>query len=592
LEIRMRRIAALILLPLALGCAGRLEEDAALRDRTLYLSTLRIRGFDPAKVSDVPSAQAIQRVYEGLLQISYLDRPYRLEPLLADSMPERSADGLRYTFRLRRGLYFADNPCFPGGRGREVTAEDFVYSIKRIADRKVGSSGWWAFDGRIRGLNAFREASSASGPTDYTLPVEGLRAIDPHTLVIELTAPYPQFLWILAMHYGVVVPREAVETYGDRFSSRPVGTGPYRLTEWKRNYRMVFERNPKWAETGRGDRYPVSGEAGDAERGLLADAGKPLPLIDRIVSYVVADPATQWMMFLRGQLLETDIARDNWSVVVDAQGALLPELQARGIQLVVAPQLRITYVGFNMDDPVVGTNRLLRQALSSAFNAGEWIKLNNGRVRPAISPIPSALPGHDADYAPWRFDLDRARRLLAEAGYPEGRDPATGRRLELTLDLGRADDLELRQSAELLTAFFERIGVVLRLQFNNGPAFYEKLERRQAQLFYLSWIGDYPDAENFLQCFYGPNASPGSNRANYRNPAFDALFERARGMEDSPERTGLYAELARIVIEDCPWLLLSEPLTYTLHHERLRNRKPHLFSFGMEKYYRLEASAP
>lgn len=588
----MRRLAALILLPLALGCAGRLEDDSALRDRTLYLSTLRIRGFDPAKVADVPSAQAIQRVYEGLLQIAYLDRPYRLEPLLAESMPERSEDGLRYTFRLRRGLYFSDDPCFPGGRGREVTAEDFVYSIKRIADRKVGSSGWWAFDGRIRGLNAFREASSASGPTDYALPVEGLRAIDPHTLVIELVAPYPQFLWILAMHYGVVVPREAVEAYGDRFSSRPVGTGPYRLAEWKRNYRMVFERNPKWAETGRGDQYPVSGEAGDAERGLLADAGQPLPLIDRIVSYVVADPATQWMMFLRGQLLETDIARDNWSVVVDEQGALLPDLQARGIQLVVAPQLRITYVGFNMDDPVVGTNRLLRQALSSAFNAGEWIKLNNGRVRPAISPIPSALPGHEADHAPWRYDLDRAKRLLAEAGYPEGRDPATGRRLELTLDLGRADDLELRQSAELLTAFLERIGVVLRLQFNNGPAFYEKLERRQAQLFYLSWIGDYPDAENFLQCFYGPNASPGSNRANYRNPAFDALFERARGMEDSPERTGLYAELARIVIEDCPWLLLSEPLTYTLHHERLRNRKPHLFSFGMEKYYRLEASAP
>ena len=581
-------ILLLILLALGVsGCGARLEESAGLRDETLYLTSLRIRGFDPAKVGDVSSAQAIQRIYEGLLQIAYLDRPYRLEPLLAEAMPEKSADGLRYTFRLRRGIHFQDDPCFPGGSGRELTAEDVVYSLKRIADRKVGSSGWWAFEGRIAGLDAFRAASAGEGPTDYAAPVEGLRAPDRYTVEIALTRPYPQFLWVLALHYGSVVPREAVEFYGERLSSHPVGTGPYRLAEWRRNYRMIFERNPKWAETGRVDAYPTTGEAEDAARGLLTDAGKPLPFIDRIVSYVVADPATQWMMFLRGQLDESDIARDNWSIVVDEQGELLPDLRARGIRLSITPQLRITYVGFNMDDPVVGTNTLLRQAITCAFNSEEWIKLNNGRVRRALGPIPSALPGYEPDHMPFPFDLERARRLLAEAGYPEGRDPATGRRLELTLELGRADDQELRQSAELLTAFLARIGIVLRLNFNNGPAFYDKLERRQAQLFYLSWIGDYPDAENFLQCFFGPNASPGSNRANYRNAEFDRLFEMARVLEDSPERTELYRRMARIVIADCPWLFMSEPMIYTLHHDRVANRKPHLFSYGMEKYYRL-----
>ena len=581
-------ILLLILLALGVsGCGARLEESAGLRDETLYLTSLRIRGFDPAKVGDVSSAQAIQRIYEGLLQIAYLDRPYRLEPLLAEAMPEKSADGLRYTFRLRRGIHFQDDPCFPGGSGRELTAEDVVYSLKRIADRKVGSSGWWAFEGRIAGLDAFRAASAGEGPTDYAAPVEGLRAPDRYTVEIALTRPYPQFLWVLALHYGSVVPREAVEFYGERLSSHPVGTGPYRLAEWRRNYRMIFERNPKWAETGRVDAYPTTGEAEDAARGLLTDAGKPLPFIDRIVSYVVADPATQWMMFLRGQLDESDIARDNWSIVVDEQGELLPDLRARGIRLSITPQLRITYVGFNMDDPVVGTNTLLRQAITCAFNSEEWIKLNNGRVRRALGPIPSALPGYEPDHMPFPFDLERARRLLAEAGYPEGRDPATGRRLELTLELGRADDQELRQSAELLTAFLARIGIVLRLNFNNGPAFYDKLERRQAQLFYRSWIGDYPDAENFLQCFFGPNASPGSNRANYRNAEFDRLFEMARVLEDSPERTELYRRMARIVIADCPWLFMSEPMIYTLHHDRVANRKPHLFSYGMEKYYRL-----
>lgn len=570
----------------AAGCA-RVEESASQRAQTLYLTTLRIRGFDPAKAADVASALAIQCVYEGLLQVSYLDRPYHLEPLLAAAMPERSEDGLRYTFHIRSGIYFSDDRCFPAGRGREMTAEDFVYSIKRLADQKVASTGWWAFEGRIRGLDDFRTASGGDAPTDYDAPISGLRATDRYTLEIELTEPYPQFLWILAMHYGSAVPREAVDYYGERFGSNPVGTGPYQITDWRRNYRIIFEKNPKWMETGRIDRYPTTGEPEDEERGLLKSAGKPLPLIDRIVCYVVSDSATQWMMFLNGQLDESDISRDNWSVVVDEQGALVPELRERNIQLSIAQQLRITYLGFNMDDPTLGTNRLLRQAMTCAFNTDEWIKFSNGRVKRARGPIPSALPGYDPSYNPFPFDLSRARDLLAKAGYPEGRDPATGRRLELTLELGRADDLELRQSAELLVAFFDRLGIVLKLSFNNGPAFYEKLERRQAQIFFLSWIGDYPDAENFLQCFYGPNSSPGPNRANYRNPEFDRLYEKIRVMEDSPERTAIYEEMARLLIDDCPWLFMSEPLTYTLYQQRLENRKPHLFPYGMEKYFRL-----
>jgi ABC-type transport system substrate-binding protein len=588
-----RRYAAIaILLVLAVGCSGPTSDPDPQRARTLHLASARVRGFDPAKVSDVASAKAIQLVYETLLQIAYLDRPYRLEPLLLETMPERSMDGLRYTFRLRRGIYFADDPCFPGGKGREVTAEDVIYAIKRIADRKVASSGWWAFENRIAGLDAFREASGGDAPTDYERPVEGLVARDRYTIEVTLVNPFPQFLWVLAMHYAAVVPREAVEYYGERFSSRPVGTGPYRLAEWRRNYRMIFERNPKWRETKRTDGYPTAGEPGDEAAGLLAYAGRPLPLIDRIVMSVVADPATQWLMFLRGELDETEISRDNWGVVMDESGALRSDLAARGIRLSVAPQLRINYIGFNMDDPVVGPNRALRQALTLAFNTDEWIRLHNGRVKRALGPIPSALPGYEPDYQPFAFNLERARARLAEAGYPGGRDPRTGRRLELTLELGRADDIELRQAAELIAAFFERMGVVLRLSFNNGPAFFEKLERGQAQMFYVGWLGDYPDAENFLQCLYGPNADGGPNRANYRNPDFDRLFERARVMEDSPERTALYSALARIAIDDCPWIFVSEPLSYTLYQSRLLNRKPHLFPYGIEKYYALEPSRP
>ena len=591
MNMRAALTAALVLCLLGVlpACSRKLI-TASTDPNTLYLSTLRIRGFDPVKVGDVPSAQALQRIYEGLVQVSYLDRPYRVEPLLAASMPAVSADGLSYTFKLRPGIYFQDDPCFAAehGRGREVVASDVVYSLKRVADARNASTGWWAFDQRIQGLNEFRQASRAGVATDYERPVSGLEIVDRHTLRIHLTQPYPQLLWVLALHYGSVVAREAVDFYGDRFGQHPVGTGPYQLEQWSPNYQMVFVRNPGWRERGRVERYPSQGETGDAGQGLLVDAGQPMPFIDRIVTYVVADSATQWMMFLNGQLDESDISRDNWSVVLDEDRRLVPALRERGIRLSISPQLRISYIGFNADDPVVGTNAALRQAMTLAFNSEEWIRLHNGRVRRPNSPIPTTLAGYEAEYHPWAFDLDRARAMLAEAGFPEGRDPATGRRLELTLDLGRADDVELRQSAELLVAFMERLGVVLRLSLNNGPAFYDKLERRQAQLFMLSWLGDYPDAENFLQCFYGPNASPGPNRANYVNLAFDRLLEQARVMPDSPERTELYRQMARIVIDDCPWLLISEPLSYVLHQKRVANYKPHLFPFGMEKYYRLQ----
>ena len=572
---RLINPALLFLCLILAGCGP--SSPRVDRDSTLLLNTLRIRGFDPARVGDVSSAQALQRIYEGLVQVSYLARPYQVEPLLAAALPEVSADGLTYTFRLRPGIYFQDDACFvaTGGKGREATAEDAVYSLQRIADAKNASTGWWAFEKRIAGLDDFRTASRGTAPTDYAQPVSGLQAVDRYTLRIQLTQPYPQLLWVLALHYGSLVPREAVEFYGDRFGQHPVGTGPYVLTEWTQNYRLVFDRNPKWRETGRRDLCPSSGE--------------PLPFIDRIVATMVADAATQWMMFLGGELDESDISRDNWSVVLDEHRQLVPELKNRQVQLAVSPQLRITYIGFNMDDPVLGRNAALRQAMTLAFNSEEWITLFNGRVRRPNGPIPSTLAGYEPDYNPWAFNLERARQKLAEAGYPEGRDPATGRRLELTLDLGRADDLELRQSAELFAAFMERIGIVVKLSLNNGPAFYSKLERRQAQMFFLSWLGDYPDAENFLQCFYGPNASPGPNRANYVNPEFDRLLAQVRVMPDTPERTELYRQMARLVIDDCPWIFVSEPLAFTLHSARVAHYQPHLFPYGMEKYYRLNA---
>jgi oligopeptide transport system substrate-binding protein len=547
-------------------------------------STERIRGFDPVEAGDTASAAAVSKLYEGLLEYEYLVRPYEVRPLLAESMPEVSEDGLTYTFKIKKGVRFHDNKCFPDGKGRELTAEDFVYSWKRLADVRNKPKGWWIFEGRIVGLDEFHK-KSIEGHVDYDEPIEGLQAPDRYTLQIKLTKPYPQLLWILTMDYTFAVPREAVEYYGAEFLNNPVGTGPFLIKSWRRNYRIEYVRNPNY----HGDTYPTRGEPEDEERGLLQDAGKPLPLMDSVVEYVIADDSTAWLMFLAGQLASSGISRSNFDAVITRQRELTPELQARGIRFYQVPRMFTMYIGFNMTDPVVGANKKLRQALAHAVDIDKWIEFYNNRMIPATGPIPPGVAGYDPKKPrPYPYDVERAKQLLAEAGYPDGRDPKTGRRLQLTLESGAAADTEARQAIDLLASFFAEIGVELRPSYNNWPEFLKKLERKQAQMFQLGWIIDYPDAENFLLLFYSKNASPGPNHANYDNLEFDRLYETVRTMQDSPERTELYKKMGSIVVEDCPWIFLTHPLAFGLFQPWFQNFKPHDFPYPNMKFYKVD----
>jgi ABC-type transport system substrate-binding protein len=581
---------------LLFGCGqGELRSGHEEDESVMYAATSRIRGLDPGVTGEVSSSLAISRIYEGLLEYEYLKRPYAVKPMLAAEMPVISDDGLTYTFKLREGIYFQDDPCFPNGKGREMTAEDFVYSFKRVADVKNSSSGFWALE-RVLGIDTFREASKGREPTDYSIDVEGLQAPDRYTFRITLSEPYPQFLFVLTMHYCFVVPHEAVASYGKEFSNHPVGTGPYRLASWRRNSRIEFERNPKWAETGREETYPTNGTPEQVEAGLLNDAGKSIPFIDRIVQFVVDDTTTSWMMFLSGQFSSAAISRDNWDAVVTGDRELNEGLRERGISLLSSPTLDLYYIGFNWDDPVVGTsrdpeqdlkNRKLRQALSCAFNFDDINRFMNYRLYPANGPVPTELDGSLPEPSPYRYNIEKAKRLLAEAGYKEGIDPKTGRRLELTMELGSAD-ANTRQRMELLADMYRKIGIVLKASYNNWPSFIEKMNRRQAQMFQLGWVADYPDAENFLQLFYSKNESPGPNHANYRNAAFDRLYEQVRVMQHSPERTALYEKMSAIIVEDCPWIFQFQPLSFGVMHSWYKNYETHNFPYGMGKYRRID----
>ncbi len=572
--------AFIALLLAASGCV----RNSAHSPGTVNLSVpAKIRGLDPVFTNDVYSAHEAGRVYEGLLGYHYLKRPYALIPVLAESLPEISRDGLTYTFKIKKGVRFQDDPCFATtqGKGRELTAEDFIYSFKRLADPKLLSTGWWVLDRKVVGLNDWREKAQ-KGEADYAAPVAGLKAVDSHTLQLKLTTRSPQFLFYLAMPYTFVVPREAVELYGAAFATKAVGTGAFRLEEFDGASKIVWAKNP----TYRQDLYPAEGEEWDRGAGLLEDAGKPLPLADKLVVHVQEESQRMWQSFMDGKLdVIGSIPKENYAQVVTDQGELTDELKKRKLNLVRSPQLDVTHITFNMADPVVGgggKNKYLRQALSLAYDERPFIELFlDGRAQPAQGPIPPGLTGYDSQLRnPYRLaNIDKAKELLKKAGYPEGNGLKP-------LVFNALSDPASAKMTEYVQKAFELIGVKLEVRTYSHAEILSALKNKQGQLWSFAWTADYPDAENFLQLFYSKNASPGPNDANYANLEFDRLYERALALRDSPERTTLIKKMVALVVEDCPWIFNSHRISVGLTQPWLRNFKPNEFDVSKAKYYR------
>jgi oligopeptide transport system substrate-binding protein len=578
--------AGRIILVAALFCAGGVCRAGERAVSTLYGLGGDFKGFDPVDCGDVESADQVSRVYEGLLEYAYLDRPYRAIPRLAEALPEVSADGLTYTFHIKHGVRFQDDPCFPGGKGRELTAEDFVYSFKRVLDPKLESQGDWIFVNHVLGAEEWVKAG------DPRAPLPGFQAPDRYTLQIQLRKPYPQLLWVLTMPYAFVVPHEAVENYGNEFRNHPVGTGPFLLKSWRRNYRIEYERNP----TFNGQSYPDTGEPADRDAGLLQDAGKPLPLLDRIVEYDIREFYTTWQMFLGGQIFSSGINKDYFEKVITPQLGLSEALQKKGVRLYKVPELATYYIGFNMFDPLVGqsTNsmentrhRKLRQAFATAIDVGKFIEvITNGRYLAGNTPIPPGVLGHTERPYPYKFDLTRAKQLLADAGYPDGRD-AQGHPLRLTMIMAGAGSTDARQEADFFVEQLRPLGIDFTVQQLTFAEYLRREHDGETQIFWAGWVIDYPDAQNFLQLFYGPNKAPGVNGTNYQNPDFDRMYEKILSMSESPARTALYEQMSDMVNDDCVWALIGYPLAYGLFQPWFQDYKPHAFPYPNWKYYKV-----
>jgi ABC-type transport system substrate-binding protein len=627
----------------------------------------RPKHLDPARSYTSSEVIYTGQIYEPPLQYHFLKRPYQLIPLTTDGMPQvrligkegetldsgADADTVAYSeyvIRIRPGIRYQPHPAFArteegayryhvlteeeleplhaladfGHSGsRELTAEDYVYQIKRLAFPRLhcpiaGVMGEYIVGFRELEKQLNQEEMRLKKESGQERPyvdlrefsMEGVEVLDRYSFRVRLRGKYPQFLYWMAMPFFAPMPWEA-----DRFYSQeglwernikldwyPVGTGPFMLTENNPNLRMVMERNPNF----HGELYPTEGEQGDREQGLLRDAGRPLPLIDRAVYSLEKESIPYWNKFLQGYYDASGISSDSFdqaiSIGPQGEAGLTQAMKVKEIKLVTAVQTSIFYMGFNWRDPVVGGDseraRLLRRAISIAVDYEEFISIfANGRGVPAQGPIPAGIYGHrEGDINPYVYEhvngklrrksIAAAQELMTQAGYPGGRDPKTGRALTLYYDTvasGPGDKARLNWFRKQ----FKKLGIELVIRATDYNRFQEKMRKGAAQIFSWGWNADYPDPENFLFMLYGPNAKAGKNgenAANYANKEFDALFERMKSMDNGPERQKIIDRMVEILRQDAPWAWGFFPKGFSLHHSWYRNVKPNLMANNTLKY--------
>src|SRR5438552_8843437 len=512
-------------------------------------------GFDPVRVHDYYSGHVLEAVFDTLLTYDYLARPAKLVPSAAE-MPEISADGKTYTFRIKKGIYFTDDAAFKGKK-RELTAQDFAYSIRRFFDPKNRSPYAFLFTGKIVGLDEFNARAKGGGKFDHDSPVAGLQTPDRHTLVIKLKQADRDLPYILAFPVTSAVAREVIEAYGDEAASHPVGTGPFYLKRYVRSSKIVLAKNPDY----RGKTWDF--EPGDNPRfKRIAERmqGKRLPAIDGVEISIMEETQSRWLAFQRG---ETDYEYALWDVspnFMTDDGKLKPEFVRRGIQLDRTVDPEIIYLYFNMLDKVGDTPNpfsgfsneriALRRAIAMSYNIEDQIRIiRKGQAVRAQYPIPPGIVGHDPQYvSSIPHDPRAANALLDRYAYKKAPD---GYRRQpngdaLILRYYSTPTERDRQFDELFKRGLDAIGIRLEIVKDRFPEMLKLEKQCRTMVRHAAWIADWPDGDNFMQLLYGPNTYE-SNNACYKSPEYDKRYAKSRTLPAGPERDRLYHEMTRIM---------------------------------------------
>ncbi|QYF95992.1 heme-binding protein [Massilia sp. PAMC28688] len=548
---------------LTLACWA-LPATAAEKVLHTYISTSET-GIDPAMASDIATLSLIENIFDPLLRYDYQARPVALRGNTA-AMPQVSDGGLTYTLRIRPGILFTDHPAF-GGKPRELTAADYVYSIKRLYDPAVKSPWLSLFDGKIAGDGALKTGFSQA------TAIAGLQAPDRYTLRIRLSSPDNNFPLYLATPASAAVAREVIEAHPGQSGNHPVGTGPFRVGSWKRSDRIVLVANRQSARDN-------------------------LPIVDRVEVKVAEEFQGRVLGFLNGDYDYLEQVPESMTDMVIAGGRLKPELAARGMVLTRFPVLQTYYMWMNMEDPLLGgytrDKIALRRAIALSYNSDEDIALlKQGFALRAESPLPPNVLGHDPAYrSPVSYNQAMARALLERYGYrlragERFRRTPDGQPLTLTMHSEATVSGRLRD--ELWRKNLNAIGLRVVFRTDKKTEIIKASRLGKVQMFESNWIADFPDGDNFYQLLYGPN----SGRANYARfnlPAYNERYEQARALPDSPARQKLYLEMNQLIHAYNPWVPLTHPISADIRHPWLKNYMRHPVALTTWRYLDIDVT--
>jgi ABC-type transport system substrate-binding protein len=588
------RGAALLGAALAIGGAAAQE---APRKVYRYAFEIAETTFDPVRVNDVYSNIVNNSMFDAPLTYDYLALPIKLKPNTAVALPEVSADGLTYTVHIKPGLYFNDDPAF-NGRKRELTAADYVYTLKRVLNPKLRAIALAEIEPYIVGAEEATAKARKDGKFDYDAPIEGIKLVDKYTFQVRIKQPIYVFMYNFAdCRLMCAMAREVEEKYGDDTGSHPVGTGPYKIKFWKRSSKIILDRNPNFREEY-WDAEPPKGDARAMEI-YSQMKGKRMPSIDQVEISIIEETQPRWLSFLNEEMDLSYLVPEEFAYQAFPNNKLAKNLERRGIRMEQLPTLDLTYSFFNMDDPVVGgysaEKVALRRALSLSYKIKDEIAiLRKGQAIPADTPYAPGVAGYDPNFhtAANEYNPAKAKALLDMFGYVD-RDGDGWREMPdgspLVIKRSSSPTARDQQFDELWKRGMDDIGVKMEVVKGKWPDILKAARLGKVQFWSLGGTASSPDADTWLTSLYGPNKQ--QNLAQFRLKSYDALYERARALPDGPERTRIYQDMTKLVVSYVPWRINTHRIRTDLWYPQVIGYRRHpIITYNNWKYIDIDPS--
>lgn len=547
------------------------------RDNILNIAlTTQVPTLDHAISYDTVSAEVVYQIHEPLLEYEYLIRPYTLKPLTAADMPVVKEEGLLYEFTIKEGIQFHKHEAF-GDKPRFLKADDFINQVKRIAyDKK--SNAFWIFK-NVVGIDKFKNSVNSIDDM-FKTDIEGVKKLSDLKFQISLTKPQPQFIYAFAMSFTAPSPEEIIRYYKNDLSVNPIGTGPFYFEKWDRNLSIELKKFANY----RDDYYPKKGDRYSYERNLLQSKGEKIPFIDGIKFHILKEAQTRWLNFLKQKVDFVILTKDHFTVALDSNGKLKDDYTEKGIELQISPTLTYWWLAFNMEDEIVGKNKLLREAIAHAVNIPKFIEIFTNNIgQKANSIYPPGIPGYSPSARlPYEYNVEKAKELLAKAGYPNGEGLPT-----LNYDIRGVSNVS-RQGGEFIQRELEKIGIKVNVVVNTFAGFLQKAKNKKLQFWQGGWSMDYPDAENIIQLLTKASLPPGPNSANYVNPVVEKAYQDLLKLKPNQDQSKYLSLVEEQVNQELPWVMMFYSRNYVLQFNNIKNFRHSDLIYNNYKYIKIQ----